>query len=228
MSETRSTESNDSARVAIIDDKRLMRECLAQTLERSGFEVVLSVPGLERFLVWAGDARPEVVLADPLPGTLGVFELRSGLEAVQAVRDQYPSAPLLVVSGQEDPSLPNECLRRGAAGFLSKRSLSRDALVNAIRCALRGEQVVVLPERGRQREEGMGLNVLDTLTGREREILAYLAQGADNVKIANCLRISERTVKAHVSSLYRKLEVENRIELTLTARRLGVRAPPAG
>ena len=61
------------------------------------------------------------------------------------------------------------------------------------------------------------------LSARERQVLTYLSAGADNLKISICLKISERTVKAHVSSLYRKLGQENRTQLALLARQLGVR-----
>jgi DNA-binding NarL/FixJ family response regulator len=66
---------------------------------------------------------------------------------------------------------------------------------------------------------------MSSLTVREREVLAYVSAGADNLKIASHLKISERTVKAHVSSLYKKLGPENRAQLALLARQLGIRPP---
>jgi DNA-binding NarL/FixJ family response regulator len=68
--------------------------------------------------------------------------------------------------------------------------------------------------------------VLSALTQREREVLAYVAGGADNLKIAAHLQIAERTVKSHVTQLYRKLGAENRTQLALRACHLGVRPPP--
>ncbi|HVG60038.1 MAG TPA: helix-turn-helix transcriptional regulator, partial [Hyalangium sp.] len=69
-------------------------------------------------------------------------------------------------------------------------------------------------------------SVLNSLTQREREVLAYVAGGADNLKIAAHLQIAERTVKSHVTQLYRKLGAENRTQLALRACHLGVRPPP--
>jgi DNA-binding NarL/FixJ family response regulator len=63
------------------------------------------------------------------------------------------------------------------------------------------------------------------LTPREREVLGYIASGADNLKISACLNITERTVKAHITSIYRKLDVENRTQMAMLACKLGLERP---
>ena len=74
-------------------------------------------------------------------------------------------------------------------------------------------------------ENAASRNVLHRLTAREREVLGFIASGADNLKIAVCLGITERTVKAHITSIYRKLDVENRTQMAMLACQLGVERP---
>jgi two-component system, NarL family, nitrate/nitrite response regulator NarL len=103
-------------------------------------------------------------------------------------------------------------------------------VVTAVKALARGERLLPAelnpftqpPQLPSSRGPSLGI-----LSDREREVLAYVAGGVDNLKIAAMLGISERTVKAHVSSLYRKLGSENRTQLALLARELGVR-PPEG
>ncbi len=100
--------------------------------------------------------------------------------------------------------------------------------MDAAQALARGERPVregaVAPPPLRTR----GTGLLDDVTGRELEVLAYLAAGHDNHRIAAELRISVRTVKAHVSSLYRKLGAGNRTQLALEAQRRGVRPRAVG
>jgi DNA-binding NarL/FixJ family response regulator len=133
--------------------------------------------------------------------------------------------PVVVLADQEDAMLAERCVASGAAAFLDKLTARESSVVEALLAVSAGERLVPLsamnlssvmraaPEPESRR----------SLSIREREVLRHLAAGADNLKIAALLGISERTVKAHVSSLYRKLGQENRTQMALYAQQLGLK-----
>ena len=134
---------------------------------------------------------------------------------------------MLVVASSADPHGMEQCLQAGASGYINAQSSGVDSLLGAVRSLAQGTHV--LPSElvdtllRVDPRTGAAAHLLSLLSAREREVLGYVAAGADNLKIASLLGISERTVKAHVSSLYRKLSQENRTQLALLARQLGVR-----
>jgi DNA-binding NarL/FixJ family response regulator len=104
------------------------------------------------------------------------------------------------------------------------------SVVSAVQGLVRGERLfpvqLLRNDLEAQPVKTQQSSVLHSLTQREREVLTYVAGGADNLKIAAHLQIAERTVKSHVTQLYRKLGAENRTQLALRACHLGVRPPP--
>lgn len=161
------------------------------------------------------DLRPGLVVLDLDLGD------RDGLDLLPLIREESPQTRVIVLTGLgEDCALP--ALRQGASGFLRKDSAS-DHLLDAVRAVLRGEvwtppQVArhvmkELLERDRQRD------VESSLTPREREVLRLVGEGRRNQEIARTLFISEHTVKTHIASLMRKLEIDDRLRLTLYASR---------
>src|SRR5205823_4283287 len=153
------------------------------------------------------------------------------MTVVEEAHQLYPEVRILVLSATLDTDAMDRCFRAGAAGFLDKSSARVEALIDAISAIARGNNVFpahavesLLRAAGRRNE---GSELLRGLSEREREVLAYLSIGSDNTQIAQKLEISERTVKAHVSNLYRKLGQDNRTQLALLARQSGIR-PPAG
>jgi DNA-binding NarL/FixJ family response regulator len=120
-------------------------------------------------------------------------------------------------------------MEEGAAGYLHKLSANGDGVLAAVRAVATGSRFFPAAVAGDHLLEpapARSGGPLSRLTAREREVLTFVAGGADNLKIASFLQITERTVKAHVSSLYRKLGSENRTQLALLARQLGIRPPP--
>ncbi len=136
-----------------------------------------------------------------------------------------------MVSGATEPELADTCAALGVAGFLEKGSAGPQALVDAVRAVAAGQKVFparTLAIGPRAESSSPAAAALRGLTTREREVLTYIAAGFDNLKIAAQLDITERTVRAHVSSLYRKLGQENRTQMALLAGSLGLRPPKVG
>jgi DNA-binding NarL/FixJ family response regulator len=107
-------------------------------------------------------------------------------------------------------------------------NVSCATVVEAVTRVARGERLVppeLFPGPASRAPESAVNGVLGRLTPREREVLGFIASGADNLKIAACLSITERTVKAHITSIYRKLDVENRTQMAMLACKLGLERP---
>ncbi len=210
-------------RLTLLDEQVLARDCLSRALEGAGFAVVGGHSDAHAFLSGLSSERPNVAL----------IELNlSGADALTVLEEAHqlqPEVRLLVLSTELNPDLMDRCFRSGAAGYLDKSSARLPALVDAVNAVARGNnvfpaQAVESLLRGPSRQSEAS-NQLRGLSEREREVLAYLSAGSDNLLIASTLRISERTVKAHVSNLYRKLGQGNRTQLALLARQSGVRPP---
>jgi DNA-binding NarL/FixJ family response regulator len=122
----------------------------------------------------------------------------------------------LVLTSATEPSAAARAVQAGAAGVLYK-DIDPDALVRAIR-SVRDGNVLLAPEALGSLVRG---SRPDTLTAREREVLALIADGRSNREIARLLRLSEKTVKAHVSSVLAKLGVQDRTQAAVYAVRHG-------
>jgi DNA-binding NarL/FixJ family response regulator len=198
--------------VLIADDHPVVRQGLAVLFEvqddlvlvgqaRDGAEAVAMVAEL----------APDVLVLDlKLPGMDGLGVLAE-LRAVQA------TTRVLVLTSATGPSGPALALQAGAAGFLYK-DVDPDALVRAIRSVHDGHTVLA-PEAAGLVAAGphTGPRGLASLTSREREVLALLADGRSNREISRALSVSEKTVKTHVSAVLAKLGVADRTQAALLA-----------
>jgi len=215
--------------VGILEDHRLILQSLTWLLESSGFEVTAKSGEPRAFLAQVAERPPQVALIDltlesvTSPGT-------SGLEVLRELRENHPQVRSLVLSATHTTDMVDRCYHEGAAGYLYKLTATKDTLTDAVREVAMGKRLFPVQFLASSMSDGGNSDrrpsVLDGITDREREVLAYLSTGADNVQIANFLRITERTVKAHVSNLYRKLRMKNRVELALLARQQGLKVPP--
>jgi DNA-binding NarL/FixJ family response regulator len=146
-----------------------------------------------------------------------------GIQALRAIRARHPEIEVVILTTYDDDEHIVEGLRAGARGYLLKDA-GREALFETIRAAARGESL--LPSRvidkviARLPEPRAARDV--TLSEREQEVLALLAQGAANKEIARQLHITERTVKAHVRGIFDKLGVSSRAEAVAEAMRSGL------
>ena len=207
----------DRLRVMIIDDHTLFRSGLSELLERRGIEVCAAVGDGEEGCRVAAELEPDVVLLDlRMPGIDGLSVLGRF-----AALDLQCAVVMLTTSSDERDLVTS--LRSGARGYLLK-DMEPEQLVDALAAVVDGETVVA-PEmtsvlakvvKGGALESGRP-NRFSSLTPREYEILRHLAEGQSNKEIARDLGITDGTVKLHVRSILRKLEVRSRVEAAVIA-----------
>lgn len=211
-------DSSAHYRFVVADDHPLFRGALkesvaglfqsAEVFEAGGFDELQAL--LER----EGDV--DLVLLDlTMPGVRGF----SGLLYLRA---QFPGVPVVVVSANEDPGVIRRCMEFGASGFLPK-TLGADVMRTAIRRVLEGG-VWTPPDvdlSGDADEATRDLvNRLSTLTPQQVRVLMMLSEGLLNKQIAFELKVSEATVKAHVSAILQKLGVESRTQAVIAASKI--------
>jgi NarL family two-component system response regulator YdfI len=197
-------------RVLIADDHLVVREGLRQILEIAPDILLVGEArdGVEAVQL-AADLRPEVVLMDLRMPRM------DGLEAIEHLGELEPQMAVVILTTYDEDEWILQGLRAGARGYLLK-DVDRETLFRTIRAAARGE-TLLQPEVAQRifagKETAAKASVLDTdlsLTDRELEVLTLVAQGERNKEIAVRLGITERTVKAHLTSIYNKFGVDSR------------------
>jgi len=193
-------------RVAIADDDVLLREGLASLLERSGMEVVGQAGTGPELLSLVREHLPDMVLVDiRMPPTHST----EGLEAAQAIRQEWPETALLVLSAHVEVDHAMQLMSGGhRVGYLLKsRVTDVEEFIDTIERIAKGGSVVdpaVVQELiGARRRH----DPLSALTEREREVLAQLAEGRSNAGVARRLWVTEGTVEKHVRSILTKLDL---------------------
>lgn len=205
-------------RVMIIDDHTLFRSGLSELLERRGIDVCAAAGDGETGCRLAAELEPDVVLLDlRMPD----FDGLSVLERIKTL--DLDSAVVMLTTSSDESDLVTS-LRSGARGYLLK-DMDPDQLVNALAAVAEGETVVA-PEmtsvlarvvKGGGELQSAQRGRFSALTKRELEILRHLAEGQSNKEIARDLGITDGTVKLHVRSILRKLEVRSRVEAAVIA-----------
>jgi DNA-binding NarL/FixJ family response regulator len=198
-------------RVLIVDDHPVVRQGLRVLLDvQDGIEVAGEAGDGPAALCLAAEKEPDVILLDlKLPGM-------DGIAVLGELQAQDNSARVLVLTSVTDHAAAAAAVRNGAAGVLYK-DVDPDALVRAIRAVHDGHLLLAPEAAATLLSTNHRAPDLDALTTREREVLAELAQGRSNREIARALHVSEKTVKAHVSSVLAKLGVQDRTQAALFA-----------
>ena len=203
-------------RVLIADDHAVVRQGLRTFLDlQDDIEVVAEAADGAEAVAAAEAHAPDVVLIDLVMPNV------DGIEAIRSLRERAPGARAIVLSSFIDDEKLFPAVRAGAAGYLLK-DIQPSELVEAIRTVHGGGALLHPRVASRVLEE---LST-DPLTPREREVLGLLGRGMANKVIARELSLSEKTVKAHVSSILAKLGVTDRTQAALYAVRAGLVAPP--
>ncbi|MFW6096942.1 MAG: LuxR C-terminal-related transcriptional regulator [Chloroflexota bacterium] len=215
-------EPANTIRIALAEDHHVVRTAVASLLSRHAeFEVVGEIgEGGARLFDAVRKLEPDLLLLDAhMPG-------HDVIQDVKKLLEEYPKLKILVLSAYDRREYVLGLLKAGALGYVLKDDSSH-MLLNAIRSVARGGEWVspqvanVLLESVRHQEQSLAMN----LTPRELEVLEALSSGAANSKIAEQLFITEQTVKNHVSSIFKKLGVETRVEAVLYAIRHGLVSP---
>jgi DNA-binding NarL/FixJ family response regulator len=194
-------------RVVIADDELLVREGVARLLVEAGVDVVATAETAETLLAGVARTRPDVALIDiRMPPT----HRDEGIVAAHQIRAGYPATGVLILSHHIESAYALRLFRAQPAfcGYLLKERVSDIAvLVDALKRIADGECVVdptiVKQLLGKQRDPGP----LDTLTERERDVLAAMAEGCSNEAIAHRLYLSPRTVEANIHHVLQKLDI---------------------
>jgi DNA-binding NarL/FixJ family response regulator len=206
----------ENIRVVIVDDHAMLRAGLEQLLEgEQDLEVVGKAASGDEAITLVRQVRPDVVLMDlQMPGV-------DGVAATRAIVSQQ-LADVLVLTSYSDAERIVGALDAGALGYLLKDA-EPDEVLRGIRAVARGES----PINPRAARELLGARRTTStaaadLTPRESEVLALVRQGLANKQIARRLGISERTVKAHLTSTFQRIGVVDRTQAALWAERNGI------
>jgi DNA-binding NarL/FixJ family response regulator len=217
-------------RVLLVEDHPMYRRGLRRMLEETGrFQVVGEAENGHEAIHLADVHHPELILIDvQLPGV-------TGLKIARVLRKQHQNSKLIFLSMHMDDERLFDAIRAGASAFLTK-DIDGDSLVDALRRVLAGENLInqlilsrpqlawrVLSEFRALSTDGRDATDSDLavsslpLSAREIEVLDCVAQGLSNKEIADELYVTEQTVKNHMTSVLRKLDVNDRVQAVLFA-----------
>ncbi len=211
-----------ATRLLLVDDHAVVRSGLRMLLSAEpDVEIAGEASTAAEAMQAAGTVKPDVILMD-----IGLPDL-SGIDATREIKKKFPDIAIVALTIHEDEEYFFKMLEAGATGYVPKRAAPEELLI-AIRAAAAGE-VYLYPSLAKllvkdflsQDRPEQKANI-DGLTDREHEVLTYLAEGANNEKIASELIISPKTVERHRENIMRKLNMHSRAELVRYAIRKGI------
>jgi DNA-binding NarL/FixJ family response regulator len=219
----------EKIRIMIVDDHPLFREGLRRVLkEEDDLLVEAEVADGQQAIVLACDIHPDVILLDiNLPSM-------NGLQVTREIKSSLPNTAVINLTAYHDEEQIIHAINAGASAYYPKEVMP-DKLIFAVRQVTKGQWVIddqVLTEKEmkdwlfEQYRQVAAPGLVDDsrfapLSAREMEILQYVVRGSSNKEIAHALRISQQTVKNHISSILRKLDVKDRTEAAVYALRHG-------
>jgi DNA-binding NarL/FixJ family response regulator len=211
-------------RVLMVDDHSIVREGLRMVIENDpGMEIVGEAANSVDALEIVSRERPDIVLLDiDLSG-------ESGLDLVPEIHKLSQETKILMLTGVVDTEVHQRAVQNGALGVVLKSEASQ-VLLKAIRALNKGEvwlnrmmTATVLTNQRRQKGQvDENSKISESLTEREHEIIALIAQGCSNKDISGRLYIGEKTVRNYLTTIYDKVGVSGRLELAIYASRHGL------
>ncbi len=214
---------DNNIKVLLVDDHALVRKSLANLMaEEEGFQVVGSAGNALEALDLAREAQPDIILMDVnMPGC-------DGLHATRLIKKAIPEINIIMLTVSDDDENLFDAIKAGARGYLLK-NIEPDELFDYLRRAYRGEAVFsgriasrILDEFAKRDNAIQESSSGQELTPREKEVLSLVAKGYTNRDIADTLKISENTVKKHLSNIMEKLHLENRVQAAAYALQEGL------
>ena len=203
-------------RVLIADDHAVVRTGLAQLVETfDEVELVGAAANGEEAVALSGEREPDVVLMDLEMPVL------DGIEATRRIRAEHPDVAVVVLTSFSDRDRILAALDAGAAGYLLKDAEPPE-LAKAIEAAARGDAPLDPKAARALLSARRAPSEAEALSEREREVLAMVDEGLPNKIIATRLAISEKTVKAHLTNVFRTIGVTDRTQAALWAERNGL------
>lgn len=201
----------------LVDDHVLIREGIKQILElEDDIEVVGQAGDGEEAFKKAEELKPEVILLDiNMPKV-------NGIETLRKFKDLGIESKIIMLTIHEDREYIMKTLRLGADGYILKDS-NADGFIKGIRDVANGKQYIQprIADLANTSSNGGDVDILqeriNSLTKREYEVLTLIAEGLNNRDIASKIFISEKTVKNHVSSIFRKLKLNDRVQAAIFA-----------
>jgi DNA-binding NarL/FixJ family response regulator len=210
-------------KVLVVDDHALVRRGMGHVIREC-------FPDAE--IVEAGGATEALEMLSTATVDIALVDVRmpdaDGLELLHGVKSRWPELPVIMLTSFDHAHYVRRALAEGAAGYMLKDATAED-LEQAINVALSGGGNVLSPkviqnlfESMEGGAEGSPARAAGSLTQRETDILALLAEGKSNRDISRALFLSEKTVKAHLAAIFRKLSVTNRTQAAMAAVSMGI------
>jgi DNA-binding NarL/FixJ family response regulator len=217
---------SEQIKILLVDDHTLVREGFARMLElEEDFLVVGQAECAEDAIEKAKSLKPDIVLMD-----IRLKEV-NGIETTKMVKDELPETEVIILSMYDEEEYVREAVKAGATGYVLK-DISQEELIRNIKVVHSGGSYIqpslarkVLQDLASMSNAKVAAPVRSTireLSEREVEVLQHVADGKSNKEVAVELTISEKTVKAHLRSIFRKLEVGDRAQAVATAMRRGL------
>ena len=197
--------TENTIRIMIVDDHAVVRSGLTAFLSvMPDLEMVGEAENGEQAVVRAELIKPDVILMDLM------MPVMDGVSAIRAIKTKSPSIQIIALTSFQEDELVQNALKAGAIGYLMKNVSARE-LAAAIRAAKDGK-MTLSPEAAQALVHAtQNASEADDLTEREREVLKWMVEGLNNAEIAERLVVSLSTVKYHISNIFMKLGVDNRV-----------------
>ena len=204
--------------VVLADDHVLMRKGLRKILEmEEDIEIIGEASNGQEAIEQVISKKPQVLLLD-----INMPKM-NGIEVTKELKKKGIDVNIVILTIYDDREYLLELIKLGTCGYVLK-DIEPKGLVEAVRCAFRGKTYIqpvlsraLVAEYNRITQPVTGITTKKSLTAREKEVMAYIAEGMSNGEIAYQLGISEKTVKNHVSSILRKLDLMDRTQVAVYA-----------